>query len=371
MKLRHIVILSVILILFGLLFFRINSGEKKDTVVSPASNKVFLPVVEVQNKQRSFLLETYGQINTNHQLDMAFEVSGRLLKADVTLKPGIKFKKGQLIAAVDNSEALFGLSARKSSFITLVVNAMPDIRLDYPSEATKWESFLNKISIDSYLPPLPKPSTKKEELFLNTRNIVAEYNNIRSQELRMEKYFFTAPFDGTLLEVYAEPGAIVNPGTRIATLIKTGDFEVKIPIMLSDLSYFESKGEISIHLPSGEKIGTGKLNRVSDVINKQTQSVDAFFSIQPLPGKRIMNGMYINAKLHKESVTDAMAVPFLSVQDGKVHIIEDSLIRSIPVQIVATVPDTLLVTGLKNGMQVITDRISSYPDSMRIIGIKK
>jgi membrane fusion protein, multidrug efflux system len=371
MKLRHIIILAVVLIIFGVLFFRINSGEKKETVANPASNTVYLPVMEVENKTRAFLLESYGQVNTNHQLDLAFEVTGRLLKADVTLKPGVKFRKGQIVAAVDNAESLFGLSARKSAFITLIVNAMPDIRLDFPSESAKWDAFLNKISIDSYLPPLPKASSKKEELFLNTRNIIAEYNNIRSQELRMEKYFFIAPFDGTILEVYAEPGAIVSPGARIATLIKTGDFEVKIPIMLSDLSYFESKGDISIHLPSGEKIGTGKLNRVSDVINRQTQSVDAFFSIQPLPGKRLMNGMYINAKLHKESITEAMALPFLAVENGKVHIIRDSVIRSVDVQIVASLPDTLLVTGLSNGMQVITDRITSYPDSLRIIGIKK
>jgi len=317
------------------------------------------------------MLESYGQINTNHQLDLAFEVTGRLLKADVILKPGVKFRKGQIIAAIDNAEALFGLSARKSSFITLVVNMMPDIRLDYPSEAAKWESFLNKIAIDSYLPPLPKSANKKEELFMNTRNIVSEYNTIRSQELRMEKYFFIAPFDGTILEVYAEPGAIVNPGARVATLIKTGDFEVKIPIMLSDLAYFESKGEISIHNPSGEKIGHGKLSRVSDVINRSTQSVDAFFSIIPLPGKRLMNGMYINAKLHKESITEAMALPFLAVDNNQVKIVRDSLIYTADIQIVATLPDTLLVTGLKNGMQVITDRISSYPDSMRIIGIKK
>ena len=371
MKIRHFIIIGLILAVFAAVFFRINSGEKPETKKSAASNTVFLPVVEVVNRTRVFSLESYGQINANQQIELAFEVSGRLKRGDIELKPGVRFRRGQIIASVDNAEAIYTLSARKSGFLTLLANIMADVKLDYPSEVDKWTDFLNRISIDSYLPPLPKMHSKKEELFFTTRNIIAEFNTIRSQELRLEKYFFAAPFDGTILEVYADPGAIVNPGTRVAAIVKTGDYEVKIPLMLKDLDFFETKGEIEIADASGELIGRGKLNRVSNVINKNTQSIDAFFSIQPLPGKRLFNGMYVNAKLNKESVAEAMALPFLSVKDNHVNVVRDSSIVAVPVQILASIPDTLLVTGLSDGMMVITDQVANYPDSLKIVGIKK
>lgn len=371
MKVRHFIIVGVILLIFGLVYFRINSGEKLETEKTVSSNIVYLPVLEVENKTRTFTLESYGQVNSNHQIELAFEVSGRLLKGDIALKPGISFRRGQIVAKVDNSEAIYSLSARKSTFLTLLANVMADVKMDYPDQADKWNNFMNKISIDSYLPPLPTFNSKKEELFFTTRNIISEYNNIRSQELRMEKYFFAAPFDGTIIEVFADPGAIVNPGTRVASIVKTGDYEVKIPIMLKDITYFETKGTIQISDASGDIIGTGVLGRVSNVINKNTQSVDAFFSIQALKGKRIFNGMYVNAHLNKESIAEAMALPFLSVKDNKVNVIKDSTIISVPVQILASLPDTLLVLGLDNGMKVITDQVTEYADTIRVIGIKK
>ncbi|GAA0874550.1 hypothetical protein GCM10009118_09580 [Wandonia haliotis] len=371
MKPRHFVIIGSILVVLGLIFFRVNSGEKAESKKATASSIVYLPVMEVNNKVRSFSLEAYGQINSNLQIDLAFEVSGRLKKGEVQLKPGVRFRRGQILAAVDNSETVFTLSARKSSFLTLLANVMADVKLDYPEEVGKWTKFMNTISIDSYLPPLPKFNSKKEELFFTTRNIIAEFNTIRSQELRLEKYFFVAPFDGTITEVAAEPGAIVNPGTPVASIIKTGDYEVKIPIMLKDITFFEEKGTIEVTDASGIQIGKGRLSRISNVINRNTQSVDAYFSIEPLPGKKIFNGMYVNAKMNKESIAEAMAVPFLCVKENTVNIIKDSAIVSVPVQVLASVPDTLLVAGLKNGDFVITDQVANVPDSMRIVGIKK
>ena len=371
MKVRHFVIVILVLATIGAIYYRINSAEQEERKKTVSSNTVYLPVMEVENRTRIFTLESYGQVNSNHQIELAFEVSGRLKKGDVDLKPGVSFRRGQLIASVDNAEAIFSLSARKSTFLTLIANVMADVKMDYPDQAEKWNSFLQKISIDSYLPPLPVMNSKKEELFFTTRNVISEYNNIRSQELRLEKYFFVAPFDGTITEVFADPGAIVNMGTRVASIVKTGDYEVKIPLMLKDLNYFETKGIIEISDASGDVIGTGKLSRVSNVINKNTQSLDAYFSITALPGKRIFNGMYVNAKMNKESFAEAMALPFLSVKDNAVNVLKDSAIVTVPVQILASIPDTLLVIGLQDGMQVITDQVTTYPDSIRIIGIKK
>jgi membrane fusion protein, multidrug efflux system len=371
MKLRHIVISVVIIVLLGAIYVRINLTEKKEKKITPISSIVYLPVVKTENKTRSFSLESYGQIISNQKLDLAFEVSGKLMNNAVYLKPGIQFKRGDILASIDNGEAIYTLSARKSNFLTLIANAMPDVRLDFELEVEKWNAFLHKISIDTYLPTLPKMNSKREELFFTTRNIISEYNSIRSQELRMEKYFFIAPFDGTVLEVFAEPGAIVNPGTRVATIVKTGDYELKIPIMLKDLPYFEEKGVVDVKTSSGELIGKGVLSRVSNIINQNTQSIDAFFSVEAYSGKRIMNGMFVNVVLNKESFGEVMSLPILAVQNGHVNVIRDSAVVSVPVQVVASIPDTLLVLGLSNGMEVITDQILGYADSLKIVGIKK
>ncbi len=371
MKLRGIIILGSILVLFAIIHFSSGNPQKPKKETAEKSGVVYVPVLEVENKMRNFFLESYGQLSAGQTLDIAFEVSGKLREGSVRLRPGVRFSKGQLLFEVDAEEAKFALSARKSAFITMLIQVMPDMKMDYSDEFPSWESFMYSIDINKPLPNLPDAKSKKLNLLLNQRNIFAEYNNIRSQELRLEKHKYYAPFSGTVTDVYLEPGSIVNPGVRIASALRTGDYELKIPIRLEDLAMYQQKGRVDVLDIRGKKVGTAQLVRVSDVINRLTQSVDAFFNIEPLSGVQLYNGMYVHIRLNKESYEEVMALPYLAVKENFVRIIRDSLVVQVPVEVVASFPDTVLVRGLQNKMQVLVNSSDIIVDSVKVIGIPK
>ena len=371
MKRRGIVIIGFLLILFGVLHFSSGSPEKTKIEAPIKEKLVYVPVLEVDNKRRNFFLESYGQLNAGQTLDLAFEVSGKLKEGTLRLKSGVRFSKGQLLYEVDAEEARFALSARKSSFISVLVQVMPDIKMDYNDEFSTWESFMSSIDIKKPLPELPNAKSKKLNLLLNQRNIFAEYNNIKSQELRLEKHKYYAPFSGTVTDVYLEPGSIVNPGVRIASVLRTGDYELKIPIRMEDLSMYQQKGTVEVLDVSGNRVGTARLSRISDVVNRMTQSLDAFFSIEPVSGSSLFNGMYVHIKMNKESYDEVMALPFLAVKNNTVRILKDGSIVEVPIEIVASFPDTLLVRGLKNKAQVLINSSELIADSVKVVGIPK
>lgn len=371
MKLRGIIILGSVLILFAIIHFSSGNPEKPKKETLEKGALVYVPVLEVENKMRNFFLESYGQLNAGQTLDMAFEVSGKLLEGSIRLRPGVRFNKGQLLFEVDAEEAKYALSARKSAYISMLVQVMPDIKLDYSDEFSTWENFLNAIDINKPLPQLPVAKSKKLNLLLNQRNIFAEYNNIKSQELRLEKHKYFAPFSGTVTDVFLEPGSIVNPGVRIASAMRTGDYELKIPISMEDLSMYQQKGTVDVIDVSGKKVGIARLSRISDVVNRMTQSLDAFFAIEPIAGTSLYNGMYVHIKLNKESYEEVMALPYLSVKNNSVRIVQDSSIVEVPVEIVASFPDTLLVRGLKNRVQVLVNSSEFIADSVKVVGIPK
>lgn len=371
MKYRGVIILGSLLVLFGLIHFASGNPEKKKKETVEKGNIVYVPVLEVENKLRNFFLESYGQLNAGQVLDIAFEVSGRLKEGSIRLKAGTRFNKGQLLYEVDAEEAKYALSARKSSFITLLVQVMPDIKLDHGDEFVAWENFMNAIDIQKNLPELPAVKSRKLNLLLNQRNIFAEYNNIKSQELRLEKHKYYAPFSGTVTDVFLEPGSIVNPGIRIASALRTGDYELKIPIRMEDLPMYQQKGLVDVWDVSGKKVGLARLSRISDVVNRMTQSLDAFFSIEPIAGTNLFNGMYVHIKLNKESYDEVMALPYLAVKNSAVRIVQDSTVVLVPVEIVASFPDTLLVRGLKNKVQVLINSSDALADSVKVVGITK
>jgi len=231
--------------------------------------------------------------------------------------------------------------------------------------------YLNKIQPTSSLPELPAMSSGKERMFMTSRNIISEYFNIKSLEERYKKYSYTAPWSGTVVEVFSEPGSIINPGVRIARIAKVGDFEVKVPISLGQLDLFKEKGVATFTDSKNEQVGTGKIVRISDVINQKTQSVDVYYSIKSSQNVRIFNGSFVNAQINQMATIESMAIPRMAVKDNKVLVLENFQLKSRMIEIVNTKPDTVFVQGLKNGETVVLEQIQTAQKVSKYKGIKR
>lgn len=372
MKRNQIIILSLFLIVTGLIYVGLMANKPEAIDEKTKTSKVvYVPIRSVKNEIRTSEITSYGQISPIIEIDIAFEVQGRLQKGSITMKPGIRFSAGQVLYSVDVEETKQTLNARKIQFANLLIGAMPDIELDYPSQTNKWIDFLNQIQTNKSLPELPAINSGKERMFLTSRSILSEYYNIKSLEERYKKYTYTAPWSGTVVEVVSEPGSIINPGVKIARIAKTGDFEVKVPITLSQIEMYKSKGTAIFTNSKGEKVGTGTILRISDVINQSTQSVDVFYSIKPSGNVMIYNGMFLNASISQKVTFESMAIPRMAVKDNKINVLQDGKLISREIEIMNTKPDTVFVTGLKNGESVVLEQIQTIEKDKTYKGINR
>jgi len=358
MKVSQWVMLGFFVILSGGVFLVLKSNQKEEVEKSKDKvSELFVPVRNVKNSIQSVSLTSYGQVTSNLELAVAFEVQGKLKKGAVILKPGSSFRKGQILYEVNNIEAAYTLAARKSTLSNLVLNAMPDIELDFPLERDKWAAFLNDINPKKGLPELPKTNSSKEKMFIMSRNIFTEYYNLLSLESRMSKYSWKAPFNGTVISTFAEPGAIVNPGTQVAKIIKTGSFEVKVPISTNDIEQYSGKGKANFLNSEGEQIGTGTILRVSNVINQQTQANDVYYSINALKGVKVYSGMFVNVSINQYSEKSTMTLPRAAVKNNQVYILKGEKIIKEDVLVAGSKQDSVFVTGLNENQQVILEQV--------------
>jgi membrane fusion protein, multidrug efflux system len=372
MKRNQLVLIGVFVLISALIFFRIVSNKKEPVKeLKEASTVQFVPVADVKNQLRNLQLISYGQITPNTELDISFEVQGKLEKGDLRLKPGVKFKMNQLLYKVNEEEAFFTLGSRKSQLSNLIIGAMPDIELDFPSEKNKWMQFLDQLGPERRLPELPAMRNAREKMFITSKGILSEYYAIRSQESRMEKYYYVAPFSGTVLEVYAEPGSIVNPGGKIARVARTGEMEVKVPISLATIKKFKEIGAAAFTDASGKQVGKGKIIRISDVINQKTQSVDVYYSISAVDNEMIYNGQFVNVAIDQMAAQESFAIPRAAVKDNKVNILVKNKLVSRQILVVGNKPDTLFVSGLNNGEQVLLELIDAASEVKTFKGIKR
>ncbi len=372
MRRNQIILFTIFLVLTALIYMVLKMNKKEySKSIKEEEKTVFVPVREVKNVTRFMPLTSYGQISPNTELIVSFEVQGKLQQGQKQLKPGTTFSKGQILYKIDNEEAFYTLSARKSSLTNLILNALPDIEMDFPAERDKWVQFMNDLNPANILPELPKINSGKERMFLTSRNILAEYYNLRSAEARMSKYLYVAPFSGTVVEIYAEPGSIVNPGGQIAKIAKVGDYEVKVPIDLAELENFKALNLAEFHDASGTKVGVGKIIRISDVVNQQTQSADVYYSITPEKGQKIYHGSFVNVTIDRKAEQETMALPRTAVKDGKVNILTDDQINPKEVLIVGAKPDTVFVSGLSNGQVVVLEQVEDDRKGIHFKGVTR
>lgn len=363
MKLRQIIIISILVLSLGAMFFALKSNDqrKEQEEVEKELDTQYFEAVAVKNKAHAFSLTSYGQILPNRSLTLSPQVNGTLIKGSVELKPGVRFRKGQLLYKIDNTEALYNLNARKSAYINLIGSIMPDVALDFPSEKDKWVAYLNSIRLDKNIPNLPQWGSNREKLFLASKNVLSEYFTIKSLEENISKYYVFAPYNGTITEKYIEPGATVGMGSQIIKVVKTGDFELKIPVRSEQVDLVKKSGILSLTDSEGKLIGNGKVLRISDVLNSSTQSIDIYLKVIPNEDVTIYNGMYINAELGKNTTASAVALPKRAIQKNKVYYFNsDSTFTTKKVTVIHRYSDSVLVTGIEDGTKVMPSTPDFY-----------
>ena len=373
MKRSQIILISVFLGITGLIYLTLSANKKDyDKELKTVDTLVYVVVGNVENKVGNLTLTSYGQVTPNSEVIVSFEVQGKLEKGAITMKPGTNFRKGQVLYRVNSLEGRFTLTARKSTLINQILNTLPDIELDFPSEQDKWIKFINDLNEeDALIPELPEMFSSKELMFMTGRNIVADYYNLKSLEAHMAKYIYAAPFSGTVISTFAEPGSIANPGGQIAKIAKTGDFEVKVPISMEDLKLYREKSSANFTDASGKLIAHGKIIRVSDVINQQTQSADVYYSISPVESEKVYNGMFVNVSINQKAERETMTLPRAAVKNGKAKILTKDGIKEQSVVIVSSMPDSVFVTGLKNNQQVLLESLDKIDSKITYKGITR
>lgn len=370
---RQVIILAVSVFLLLLIVFQLATGKKggPEEETKKVDNKKYVKVHKINNDTVDIFVNGFGRVASSRNINLTAEVQGVLQQGGVLFKPGQAFSQGQLLFKINDKEAQLALKARKSGFLNLVATILPDIKIDFPNNANAWQTFLDNIELDKSLPELPNFSSNKEKTFLAAKNILAEYYNIKGDEERLKKYNIYAPFSGTILTVNSEVGAIVSPGTPIATIIKTVALEVAIPVDPKDVSLIKIGNKVELLSEDKKQKWEGQVSRISQNINTNTQSVDVYINVLS-DTESLYNGMYVEANIAANYVTNADEIPRRSfLNDMNVYTVVDSMLIKRRPTIVKSNMSSMVIKGLEDGELVVIEPIPGAVDSMRVAPILK
>ena len=262
----------------------------------------FVNTETVELQTYAIEIEALGRVSSTQAISVMAEVQGALLAGNVPIKKGTSFTKGQVLFSINSNDASLLIAARKSNFLTLLANILPDIKVDYPAHYEVWNMFFDNIDMDRPLPPIPPLVSSKLKTLLASRSVLSEYYSIKADQVRLSKYTITAPFNGTIVDAFTDVGAVVNPGSPVINIINSDALEVECQVKMDEAKWVQI-GAKSVLTDDQDNSWLGKVRRKGQYLNPNTQSVPIFVELLSSE-KKVFNGMYLLSTIEADSISN-------------------------------------------------------------------
>ena len=285
MKLRHLIICLT-------LFFALTDCQR-NTVTTLSEPVVKTDTVRVY--QQNVTATFPGKIKAASDLDIAFKVSGTLLR--MPARQGTFVRKGTLIAEMDDRDYRTQLSATEAEYNQIKNEASRVMELYEKQSASK---------------------SDYEKALYGLQQISAKYEAHRNALTDTRLY---APFDGYIEQVYFDAHETVSAGLPVISMINAGLPEVEINIPSADYmrrAEFDSF-ECRIELYPGrtyplELVGLKQKANLNQLYTMVLRMLPVSYDEVPTPG---MSAMVTITYRSGENARMQLPAPAVFTQDGK------------------------------------------------------
>ncbi len=349
----------LVLVLAGWISYLLVTQEK-DKRPAPKLQAKTVFVDTVRNGSIPVRLSANGNLMAKQRVALFSEVQGIFLGSAHPFKPGQAYRKGQVLLRIDASEYQASVQSAKSNLYNLITAAMPDLRLDYPEIYPKWQTYLNGFDLNKTTPVLPEMASEKERYFINGRNIVTTYYNVKNLEQRLGKYVIRAPFNGVLTQADVTEGTLVRSGQSLGTFINTSIYELEVAVNKSYSDFLKVGREVQLESLEASQTFTGKVSRINAAVNQQSQTVTVFIDVAD---PSLKEGMYLEALIAGKEEENAIEIPRrLLTEQGEIFILRDSVLDLAEVEPVFFTDQTVILRGLEDGTTYLSRSVpGAYP----------
>ena len=307
-------------------------------------------------------LTVVGNLIGLQTVDIAPRTAGRLLSVNVQL--GDRVRRGQVMAKVEDREIVEQVrqaeSAQEVSKAT-IRQREADLKvaeLNFERSKNLFQrQLLAKQALDDaesrYMSAVAQFDLSKAQL---------NQNDSRLQELKinLQNTSVTSPVDGFVGKRSVDPGAMVNTGTAIASVVDISRLRLVVNVVEKDLRMVSpgDPAEVEVDAYPGEKF-SGKIARVAPVLDPATRTATMEVEI-PNADNKLKPGMYARINLTVEDRKGALVVPKGAVIDfenkrGVWMPNEENRATFVPVTLGIEGGETIeILTGLKEGDKFVT-----------------
>ena len=360
-------IIPVVILVAGFIAMKVLLGFRTDPprrVSDPAPKIVETTVIKLGPVRSS--ITALGRVKTVQPVELFSEVSGNLLEGDIPFQPAQSFSEGDLLIKIDDRQTKLQINSAKSDLLTALATALPEIKLESPSEYKIWQEYFDRFDFDRTMDELPQTTNPKIKLFISRFGVYKLYFTIRDLEIKLEKHYFRAPFKGSIVSTNLSVGSTARNGTLLGEIFNLDDLEIEMPIPVSDIRWIDPGGSVELTASVLNDVGRGKIKRIGETIDTRTQTVQVFVSIEePFP-PGLLAGQFFEARIPGRTIEDAISIPGKAVYGEKyVYLVQNGRLDYREVSIARRETDSVIINdGLADGDTLVVELLQGVAAGM-------
>lgn len=226
---------------FSSLFNDIRTGQGFSLVglallmVTPQTLAAEVPTVVVKAKNLAGTYVLDGVIQPVKQSTIAAQASGRI--ASLQVKPGDKVRAGQVLATIDDREASAGVQ-RSQAQISQADAEMRNAQAQLDrTRDLQGKGFVSKAALDTAQVQLQVSAAARDQALAGARQTAVAQGFTR----------VTAPFDGWILQTFAEAGDLALPGKPLLTVYAPQPLRAVVQVPTSRALAVRTATQTAIH----------------------------------------------------------------------------------------------------------------------------
>jgi RND family efflux transporter MFP subunit len=224
----------------------LNSVELNISKLDTNKRLTAVNTIKAQRKLFQHFIEVQGTVEAEQSVELYPESSGSII--NIFVEAGQNVYKGQTLIQIDNSVIKTNMAELQTQ--------LELANTTYERQKRLWDQ-----NIGSEIQFL-QSKAKKEGL----------ENRIESLKAQAKKLKISAPFSGTVDEVFSKIGGLANPMAPAIRLVNLKQVHVESEVTETYLKYIQKGTEVELFFPTiGKNIST-KVSQVGNYINPNNRS---------------------------------------------------------------------------------------------------
>jgi len=317
-------------------------------------------------------INSQGTIRPEHEIIITSEVSGKVEWISTKFLDGAGFSIGDTLMKIEKRDYELALISRESSLF--------QARLALEREEA--EANLANIEWKRVGKGDASSLTLREPQLAQARAVLAAAEAAYEQSKRnLKRTEVIAPFDGRVRKKMVDIGANLVPGSRIADIYNTLNYEVRLPVADKDIPFLgipldgttllkSSRPSVLLTTSYGGDTfqANGYIVRSESQIDPKTRMISVIATI-PMNkmNKKLKVGMFVNAEIDGLSFKNITVVPRSAVKNDMIWVVEKNNLRKKSVEVIRYEDDLAFIAdGLNKNDRVLVTRLDSYVDGMPV-----